>query len=234
MARYFAYELVDPRNNKPFYVGIGDRERVKGGYRPDDHIQETRSWLANPSTLAKYNIAKLEIIAELLEIQTTPIVNEIHEDDNLDNVSLFEIAKISGYGRKINGGLLVNQNDGGGGLPFPKGHHPWNKGRSYTYEEIMGIKKAEETKKKKSVSAKLSRCTPPSAVGVKRSQSWKDAHSKYWKDRPKTLEQRKKISETNKAKGIRPPSTGGCKQTPESNEKRRIALLAYWAKKRAK
>lgn len=104
-----------------------------------------------------------------------------------------------------------------------------------TYEEIYGEDKAKEIKKKKSLTNKKLNIVPPSASGLKRSEEWKNKHSEFWSGKPKSKEQKKKISESLKGnvpwnKG----KTGLIKQTNESNQKRSEALKAYWAKKRMK
>lgn len=44
---YYVYSLIDPRNNKPFYVGNGKKEND----RHEDHFNET---LENTTNRAKF------------------------------------------------------------------------------------------------------------------------------------------------------------------------------------
>ena len=216
--RYFVYALIDPRTNIIFYIGMGDRERVRNGYRPNDHILETRSYIKNKKYKKGQNIEKLALI---------PIIKELYESESFSEISEKEVELIA-----LHKTTITNKNDGGGGKPFIKGTLPWNTGKTYTYEDIMGTKKANSVKKKKSDVSKERGILPPSAKGVTRTDEWKKSHSDFWKNKPKTEEQKKKISETNKLKNIRPPSTKGSTQTAESNKKRSDSLKQYWINKK--
>lgn len=61
MAEYYVYELIDPRNNKPFYIGKGKGDRI------DHHEKEARK---------SQSTAKTKLIAEI-ELEGLSIVKNI-------------------------------------------------------------------------------------------------------------------------------------------------------------
>lgn len=95
--RYFyVYKYVDPDTSKPFYVGKGCR---------------SRAWSFTGHTHNKFLMLKLDKIRDKFCSKQFVIVVE----ENLTEKEAFEreIALIQKYGKKIDGGLLFNVNDGG-------------------------------------------------------------------------------------------------------------------------
>lgn len=112
---YYVYALIDPRNNTPFYVGKGKKERWK------DHLNETLETTSN-----KHKFYKIEEIRRAGE----KIAVEFLATSILDEKLAYEIEEkyIEQFGRSIDGGLLTN---------FCKNARPpCHKGKSYL--EIYG------------------------------------------------------------------------------------------------
>jgi len=125
---YYVYELIDPRNNQPFYVGKGTGRRAK------THLWEI------PETRNEYKENK---IASIRQAGLEPEIKYVVE--NIANETLaydIETLIIKQYGRKgyDKDGMLTN---------ICKDARPPNhKGK--TYEEIYGVEKAKEQKEKRS------------------------------------------------------------------------------------
>lgn len=217
--RYFVYELIDPRDYMIFYIGISDRERKNKRYRPYEHINEGKRFLKNRTIHPDKNHHKIEYIADLLEEGFEPFIYECFETDVLDDVLSKEKELIKLLGREFNySGQLTNIASGGAGYRQSENCDPWNKGiktgieppskgtSGRTYEEILGPERAAETKKKQSDSQKRIGNKPPSAKGVKRSEEWCENHGNFWRGKPKTEEQKKKIA--NSLKGNVPWNKG--------------------------
>lgn len=92
---YYVYAIIDPRNNKPFYIGKGKKNRYL------DHSKETKE---NTSNIYKFNkiqkILKCNLTIEYLFLHFNII------DENM----AYNIEKyyINLFGRKIDGGILTN------------------------------------------------------------------------------------------------------------------------------
>lgn len=99
--QYYVYVLIDPRNNQPFYVGKGYKNRMMS------HESETRRGQYN-------NKEKCEIIQEIwnngLQIKYEQIFVASDEESRER-----EKALIKNYGRRNEGGLLTNKHVGGNG-----------------------------------------------------------------------------------------------------------------------
>mgnify|MGYP000256469045 CR=1 FL=1 len=101
---FYVYEYVDPDTNKPFYVGKGQR---------------SRAWSFTGHTHNKFLMLKLDKIRQKFSSNQFVIVVE----ENLTEEEAFnkEIELIQKYGKKIEGGLLFNVNDGGYQPPNQRG-----------------------------------------------------------------------------------------------------------------
>jgi len=125
---YYVYELIDPRNNQPFYVGKGKGRRAK------THLWEI------PETRNEYKENK---IAAIRQAGLEPAIKYVVE--NIDNEKLaydIETMIIKQYGRKgyDKDGVLTNICE--------DARPPNHKGK--TYEEIYGPDRAKEQKQLRS------------------------------------------------------------------------------------
>lgn len=103
MPQYYTYQLVDPRTNKPFYVGKGV------GTRALEHKKEAKFSLQKQT-----NILKCQKINEIIAAGLDVIVNYV--GSNLTEIDAYalEIRLIKQYGKIIDGtGILTNIRDGG-------------------------------------------------------------------------------------------------------------------------
>jgi hypothetical protein len=125
---YYVYELIDPRDNQPFYVGKGSNSRDKS------HLKET------PDTR---NVYKENKIRSIRLAGSEPLIK--HVADNIANETLaYELEEIliKKYGRKgyDKNGILTNICE--------NNRPPNHKGKKY--EDIYGIEKAKEQKELRS------------------------------------------------------------------------------------
>jgi len=125
---YYVYQLVDPRNSQPFYVGKGSRNRAK------IHLTNCES---------DRNPYKENKIAAIRQDGFEPIIEYVAE--NIIDESLaydIEASVISRYGRKgyETGGILTNV--------CPDNRPPNHKGK--TYEEIYGPERAKQQRELRS------------------------------------------------------------------------------------
>lgn len=125
---YYVYQLVDPRNNQPFYIGKGKGRRAK------THLWEI------PETR---NVYKENKIASIRKDGLEPVIEYIAENI-IDETLAYDIEStlIKKYGRKgyDKNGTLTNICE--------DVRPPNHKGK--TYEEIYGSEKAREQKKLRS------------------------------------------------------------------------------------
>ena len=125
---YYVYELIDPRNNQPFYVGKGKGRRAK------THLWEI------PETRNVYKENKIAAIRkEGLEPEIKYVVKNIADEKLAYDI---ETSIIKQYGRKgyDKNGILTNICE--------DARPPNHKGKSY--EEIYGIEKSIEQREKRS------------------------------------------------------------------------------------
>lgn len=125
---YYVYQLVDPRNNQPFYIGKGK------GRRAQTHLWEV------PETK---NVYKENKIADIRKAGLEPKIEFVAE--NIIDESLaynIETVLIKKYGRKgyEKNGTLTNI--------CLDNRPPNHKGK--TYEEIYGFEKAKEQRELRS------------------------------------------------------------------------------------
>lgn len=204
-------------NTKIFYVYIlrnplrSNRPFYIGkgtGGRAYSHLNESDN-TSNPRK--SYTIKRIK------DQNLVPLIEIFKDDLTEDQAYDLENQLIKKYGRyKIDeGGILDNLCIG---VKPPKINELPN------YTEII---------QKKSLSAKKAGIIPPSHKGRKRSVEWCKKHSDFWREKPKSAEQRAKISKTLKGnipwnKGLK----GAVVQTQESNKKRSEALKKYHAERR--
>ena len=124
---FYVYQLTDPRNNQPFYIGKGTGNRAK------THLLEI------PDTRNVYKENKIAAIRrEGLEPKIEYIAENISDEKIAYNI---EAELIKKYGRKgyDTGGILTNI--------CPDARPPNHKGRSY--EQIYGPERALIERKKR-------------------------------------------------------------------------------------
>ena len=103
-AVYQLYNLVDPRNNEVFYVGIGQKGRAQS------HLGTTKNMIRNGSKLKGRHVR----IAELLEAGLEHAVVIVKTGMTKDQALADEIAMIEKLGRADQGrGPLLNRTKGG-------------------------------------------------------------------------------------------------------------------------
>ena len=164
---------------EPFYVGKGKNDRYL------THLRIARGDRSGKNNLV---ISK---IRSIINDGFEPIIIKLYENLSESDYSKYEIDAISEIGKICDGkGPLLNITDGGdGGITWIGEHH--NKGKKY--EEIVGLEKSMEMKKKLSEQASErvgelnanygNRGDKNPIYGIKRSEETKD------KIRKNTLEQ---------------------------------------------
>lgn len=125
---YYVYQLIDPRNNQPFYVGKGTGNRAK------THMWNT-SKSDNPYKENKIKSIRNDGFEPIIEYIAENIIDE-------DLAYSIEEKMIKKYGRKgyDDHGILTN-------VCLDK-RPPSHKGK--TYEEIYGEERAKEQREKRS------------------------------------------------------------------------------------
>lgn len=112
--RHYLYRHVRVDTNNPFYIGIGTKpNNIKGNER--DKVIYRRAYSKETRNSIWYNIVN--------KCDGKFIVEIILESDNYEFIQTKEKEFITLYGKKKDGGLLVNMTDGGEGT---RGH-PSNK-----------------------------------------------------------------------------------------------------------
>jgi hypothetical protein len=104
--KHYVYELIDPRNQQPFYVGAGSGATTNK--RLQDHIGEAKSGkTANPE--------KCDVINSILFEGLTPTLT-VHPCVDQTHTATTEKQMIKQYGMRKDGGILTNRHPGGGGI----------------------------------------------------------------------------------------------------------------------
>lgn len=117
--KYYVYQLVDPRNKMPFYIGKG------AGPRKDVHVKKVKAGKVSENRY-KDNVIR-QIFKETGEYPESKIIERF---DNEQAALDYETALIEQYGLYKTGGILTNV--------LPNGAPPNHTGR----------KRSEETRKK--------------------------------------------------------------------------------------
>lgn len=186
---FYVYELIDPRNNLPFYIGKGKTKDKLGGIyrRIFDHIK-----LHDKQNKFKNSIIK-KLLKKNLEIKFNIVIENLLEEEALN----VEIQRIRWFGKRIDEtGILTNLTDGGDGISGYK--------HSSKTKEILSLKALERYKTREA-----------EFKGKKHSQETRKLLSEiqkeickyrisYMKGKKHTEETRKKISKSQKGKFIPP------------------------------
>lgn len=143
---WYVYILYDTRNNKPFYVGKGTKQRLK-------------------VTLNSGNSLKNKFIKEIRNAGLEPKIEIVSEHDNEDSALNEEKILIEHYGRIIKGtGILTNYADGGEKSNTGYSHtdetkQHWSSIRKGTKQSTNHIlKRVEKNKGKKRTEKTRRRC----------------------------------------------------------------------------
>ena len=122
----YVYCLFDPRNELPFYVGMG------GGNRCFSHLKETKD--------NTQNIRKYYKIQSIREDGFEPRVEIVKSNLTAQEAWDYEVELIAKYGRKDidENGILMNISPGG------EGNLDGMKGKKHTEKAILKIKEARQ------------------------------------------------------------------------------------------
>jgi len=123
--KYYVYHLINPNNNRLFYVGKGCGNRCK------QHLTDKKEYSFN-KRLNGY-------IRNLIENNTPPTISKISENLNEESAYDLEESEIKKYGRVgfEENGILLNILEFGRPPRYTGENHPW-----------YGRKHSEETKRK--------------------------------------------------------------------------------------
>lgn len=161
---FYAYLYIDPRNDKPFYVGKGSGSRIH-----DSHKE-------NVVVAGRIRILKEQQLEHQIEI--IPASNETA-------AFWLERCFIAAYGRKDLGtGCLFNHSDGGESPPSWVGKKHSKKTKEKLSTLRKGIVFSEQTKSKMSAAA-IRRFSRESNPGIRyRNMTWKVvADKRVWVSR---------------------------------------------------
>lgn len=114
MTQYLVYQLIDPRDGLPFYIGF-----AKDPQRPYNHLKEYNRWQKGYK-LKTPNYHKLGRIKDILAEGFDYTVQIVCTFDTADAAYDKEVELIAHYGRSDLGtGILTNMSAGGKGLINP-------------------------------------------------------------------------------------------------------------------
>ena len=203
---FYVYEHWRPDTNICFYVGKGSGSRAWSMRGRNKHHKSIVKYLGRMGLVVDVRI----VVSDLLEEAAFAV----------------ERDRIAFYGL----GELVNQTLGGEG--FVGGRH--------TEQSRKKISEASKAWAARNRHQMRERALGPKNPfwGKKHTEKSKEVLSAKLKGRPCpsrapiTDEQKKKISDTLKRKGIRPPSRKGTSPSAEVRAKQSASLKAHWAKKR--
>lgn len=114
MNQYSVYQLVDPRNNTPYYIGF-----AKNPDRPYSHLKEYQRWIRGKK-LKHPNYFKLARIRDIIAAGHEYVAEIIVSFTTSDEAYNKEVELITKHGRlDLGTGILTNMNAGGKGLINP-------------------------------------------------------------------------------------------------------------------
>lgn len=183
MPKFYVYELIDPRNNIPFYIGKGHGNRC---YEHEKNV-------LRENYIEYRNKPKYNLIKEILENQLEVKINFIEKDLEENDAFIVEAAYIQKIGRQDQKqGSLLNLTNGGEGVIGYKHTEETRKAIGKKSKEIWqqpGYKeKMIELHKGKIHSEETKQKMSESAIGKSK--------------KPFTEEHKRKMSEAHKGKGL--------------------------------
>lgn len=141
MKKFLVYILSDPSSKKPFYVGKGMNHRPYVYMKKVKHVNFPRT----PVFLKVYSLYKKGL---------KPVVTIYKSGLEEKEAFGIEIDLIKQYGKRINGGLLLNLTDGGEGVSGLKiknhrlkGKHQSSETKERIRKTLIGFKHSKKTKK---------------------------------------------------------------------------------------
>ena len=187
--KYYVYEMIDPRTDKVFYVGKGQKERM---YEHEKDVQKGK--IPNKTNKRLENKIKKIMVTNLKikykKIFETNIETEAYdkEKDLIAKISLNNLCNLSNGGDcgPSAKGLKRSEETKRKMSEASKGQIPWNK-------EKTGFKCSEETKKKISKSLEGNIISKETRRKISKSLSGKN-HPQFGK--PRLEETKQKISKT--------------------------------------
>ena len=212
---YYVYMIIDPRSDKPFYIGKGK------GKRAMFHLKETKE--------TTINIRKYNKIQSILRTGLQPKIDYCAVDLSEQDAYNLESELIKKYGRKgyDKNGILLNicEDNRPPGSDNFKTDNPGTRMKGKTYEELYGTEKARElrnSRKQSSTVRPVSDITKlrmkesaikkmengyqmPSRKGIKDSEETRLKKSLAHKGKvkgPLSDEIKRKISETKKRTAV--------------------------------
>lgn len=237
MDKYYVYQYVDPRTNKPFYIGKGEGKRYLR------HLTETKD--------NTENYKKWAYIQGLRNKGLEPIVEKIQENMTQDAAYNLETILIKKYGRKgiDEDGILTNI--------LLDARPPCAKGRTISEEHktrisvansgknnaMSGLKWFRSEDGKKSFSEKMSGENNPfygKTHSKEQKEKWKNMergmsgkkHSKKTKEKMSKTQTGKPVSEETKKKISK--TLTGREQSEETKKKRSETIKQWWKKRKEK
>lgn len=190
MNKFYVYELIDPRNNEPFYIGYGH------GNRMYHHIKEVR--------YNKINRKVNKIRKILSEGFDNIIYKKVWENISAEEAKQKEIELIKLYGRlDLGTGILCNHTNGGDGII---GHSQETRRKMSENHPLHHASPSVESRKKMSISAKTRNENPDYIQKLKDSAKNRPAPSEQLKQKWSLAKINKPWSEKRKAAHKKKPA----------------------------
>lgn len=214
MNNSYVYLLVDPRNQKPFYVGKGVGDRC------NFHVQEAKYYVKRKSP-------KLNKIRKLMSLGMAPIIVKVEENVSDKQAIEFECLLIAEM-RDL-GIPLTNMTDGGDGAKGYK-HTEEHKqimrekfiGRVFTDEHLQNMRKPKSPEGRAAIAAaRLTTTYRPSEETKRKTSQTLLGRPSPMKGYTQSEEARKKMSAAGKGKPKLKVECPNCKKAVAVNTAKR-------------
>lgn len=198
--RYYVYHIINPIDNRLFYVGKGTRSRCK------QHLTDKQSYAFN-KRLNGY-------IRNLINSNNIPIIKKIAENLTEEEAYLLEESEIKKYGRVgfEENGILLNILESGRPPRFEGENHPWW-GRKHTEETKAKISKTKKENLENGITKKR--------TGFTHTEETKQKIGNKNKGRKRTEEA---IEKTRQANLGRPQTDYQKQRAEEANSKKYLVI----------
>ncbi len=191
--QYYVYELIDPRNNKPFYVGKGKKKRMYS------HVQAVK----RGDTPNGSNRKLKNKIQKILSLGLNIKYKKIFLTENEDGAYQREKKIIMEIGLSNLCNITEGGNDGSGNGFYGKHHSEETKRKMRkNHKGMLNKNHSEETKKKMSESQKGITHSEETKKKISKSKtgiSW-GCHSEETKKKMREQKVGKSLSEKHKKK----------------------------------